>query len=63
MSDAFAGFFTVFKGAPFGDTGLLDCRDGVIEGVTFSGRAADDGGAMVIVFEGLNLQTQSTTEG
>ena len=32
---------------PLGEEELVDGRDGVTEGVTFKGRAAEDGGGMV----------------
>lgn len=49
MSDAFVGFVP-FDGArvgPLGEEGPVVGRDGVTDGVTFKGRAVEDGGGMV----------------
>ena len=49
MSEAFVGF-APFDGArvdPLGEEGPVDGRDGVTDGVTFKGRALEDGGGMV----------------
>lgn len=39
-----------FEGVPLGVIGLADCREGVIEGVTFSGFATDDVLAAMFAF-------------
>lgn len=70
MSEAgFAGLVPFDDGARVGPLGVeepVDGRDGVTDGVTFSGRAADDGGGMAgRVRGGLNgdVSAASATKG
>lgn len=46
--------------APFAAIGLAALLDGVTEGVTFRGRAADDGGGMPTALEESVVRLQGT---
>lgn len=55
MSVAGAGFVPLVEATidPLGEEGPVDGREGVTDGVTFNGRAADDGGGMSVSARGV----------